>query len=143
MVRSPLRIMLRLIVSVIVEPAVFAVVLILPPRVIPAPERVKALVLPVDPSLVKSIPPIVESAARLLTAPFRVLPTNVMALVKVGRISLSQLAAVFQLLSPGPLLPPSQIWPADAEETASSELPTRAMKERSVNGGFMGIADSR
>lgn len=113
-----------------------AVVTMLPPRVMRFPESVNALVSPADPSLVRLMPPMMESAVRLLTALLRVLPVKVMTLVKVGSASLSQLAAVFQLSST-PV--PSQICPAEADE-----MVRRVKNALSLNVVFMmmrGLSD--
>jgi len=104
-------------------------VTMLPPRVMPAPARVKGLLLPVAPVLLKLMP--AKSgfvATRLLVVMFWTLPTKVSAAPVDGEVSKFQLAGVFQ--KPEPPVP-SQVLPAVAEcEERSATMAEVSGKER-------------
>ena len=132
MLRFASRIMSRLMVSVIVAPAAFAVVWMLPPRVMRFPAKVKALLLPPIPVLLKLMPAKSGSTVpRLFVVMFWTLPLKTSA-VPVdpvdGMPSGFQLAPVFQKPLPPP---PSQVLPAMAGcEARSATMAKVSGKER-------------
>lgn len=136
MVRLPSRIIFKLMMSVIVAPAVLAVVVMLPPRVMRLPARVKALVLFTAPELVNRMPAKDGSvAARSLLVLFWISPAKVSATPVAGVPSAFQLLPAFQRPLPAP---PSHVLPANAEGVASaSEMLLPSRNERKAKVGFM------